>query len=189
MASDQKAVQATSLACKCLNVRITTSAPPTGPPDYPRDADYTPFFVKDDGISVVCFDSSLEIYARAQTLSQTHPQVTVRLTSTGIPIPGTSRCSRFVALTCLFCELPMYRVHQNISLDVDGTETTLLPSDEWVEHEILKSATGWIDIHKDSIVSVSLVFSSFNSARETAPFFSFSCRCDRYSSSILHNNL
>lgn len=65
----------------------------------------------------------------------------------------------------------MYRVHQNISLDVDGTETTLLPSDEWVEHEILKSATGWIDIHKDSIVSVSLVFFSFNTARETASFF------------------
>ncbi|PPQ70704.1 hypothetical protein CVT26_014628 [Gymnopilus dilepis] len=149
MASDHSEVK---YACRCLNVRVTASQPPTPPPDYTRDPDYTPVFVKDDGISV------------------THPQVTVRLSSKGVPIPGTTKCSRFTALTCLFCNLAIYRVHHIISLDVEGTEMVLLPSEEWVEHEIMKSANGWIDIHKDSLVGEAIV--KAESSPSYVPYFS-----------------
>ncbi|CAA7258578.1 unnamed protein product [Cyclocybe aegerita] len=132
MASD--AAPAAVYACRCLNVRIVVATATGSPPDYPRDAQYTPVFVNDDGISV------------------THPQVTVRINSKGVPIPGTSRCSRFTAVTCLFCNLPVYRVYQIISLDVEGNESVLLPTEEWVEREVLKTATGWIDVHKDCLV-------------------------------------
>ncbi|KAF8969372.1 hypothetical protein BDZ97DRAFT_1902497 [Flammula alnicola] len=135
MASDNKDLQTTQYACKCLNVRITSSTPPSSPPEYTRDPIYTPVFVKEDGISAV------------------HPQVTIRLPLKGEPIPGTSKYSRFTALTCLFCGLAVYRVRHVISLDVEGNESTLFPTEDWVEHEIMKSASGWIDVHKDSIVA------------------------------------
>ena len=48
----------------------------------------------------------------------------------------------------------MYRVHHAISLEVEGNETTLLPSEDWVEREVLKSGTGWIDVHKECLVRV-----------------------------------
>ncbi|KAF8954286.1 hypothetical protein BDZ97DRAFT_1677233 [Flammula alnicola] len=133
MASDNKDLQTTQYACKCLNIRITSSAPPS-PPEYTRDPIYTPVFVKEDGISAV------------------HPQVTIRLPLTGEPIPGTSKYSRFTALTCLFCGLAVYRVHHVISLDVEGNGSTIFPPEDWVEHEIMMSTSGWIDVHKDSIV-------------------------------------
>ncbi|KAF8204689.1 hypothetical protein BJ912DRAFT_840667 [Pholiota molesta] len=135
MASDNSELQPATYACRCLNIRITASQPPSAAPEYPRDTNYTPVYVKDDGISVI------------------HPQVTARVPSKAEPIPGTSRYSRFTVLTCLFCGLPVYRVHHTISLDVEGAESTLLPSEDWVENEIMKTATGWIDVHKDCLVS------------------------------------
>ncbi|KAF8914307.1 hypothetical protein CPB84DRAFT_1669933 [Gymnopilus junonius] len=149
MASDHSEVK---YACRCLNVRLTPAQPSSPPPDYTRDPDYTPIFVKDDGISV------------------THPQVTVRLNSKGVPIPGTSKCSRFTALTCLLCNLAVYRVHHLISLDVVGNEPVLLPSEEWVEHEIMKSATGWIDVHKDCLVGEDI--SKAEASPSYVPYFS-----------------
>ena len=87
-------------------------------------------------------------------ISQTHPQVTVRTTTRPESIQGTLQHSRFTILTCLLCGLPIYRVFQSISLEIQGNESTLLPTDDWMEHDVLKSATGWIQVHKDSIVSV-----------------------------------
>jgi len=52
----------TPYACRCLNVRIASSLPPSAPPQYPRDPNYTPVFVKDDGISVVGFFSRKECF-------------------------------------------------------------------------------------------------------------------------------
>ncbi|KIM46487.1 hypothetical protein M413DRAFT_441575 [Hebeloma cylindrosporum] len=144
--------QNTPYACRCLNVRITTSSPPSASPEYPRDPNYTPVFVKDDGISVI------------------HPQVTVRLPSKGVAIPGTSRHSRFTTVCCLFCQLNIYRVHQTIPSEVVGGEVTLLPTEEWVEHEIMKSASGWIEIHKQSIVGDDI--SNAENSSSFAPSFS-----------------
>lgn len=77
----------------------------------------------------------------------------MRVASKPEPIAGSSKQSRFLAVTCLFCNLAVYRVHQTISPDVVGNDSTLLPTEEWVEREILKTATGWIDVHKDCLVS------------------------------------
>ncbi|KAF9478408.1 hypothetical protein BDN70DRAFT_895750 [Pholiota conissans] len=152
MASDNTGPKYTTYACKCLNVRLSASQPPLPAPEYPRDPQYTPVFVKDDGISVI------------------HPQVTARVPSKGEPIPGTSRYSRFSVLTCLFCGLPVYRVHHTFSPDVEGAEATLLPSEEWVEHEIMKTATGWIDVHKDCIVGDAIP--QIQASSHFAPVFS-----------------
>jgi hypothetical protein len=81
------------------------------------------------------------------------------------PIPGTSKHSRFTTLTCLFCALPVYRVHHIISLDVEGNTTTFLPSEEWVETDILKSGTGWIDVHADCLVCGAFCISTFNNMK------------------------
>ncbi|KAF8165661.1 hypothetical protein B0H34DRAFT_649701 [Crassisporium funariophilum] len=134
MASGNSVAIPTSYACKCLNVRIVPAPSSTAPPEATRDPVYTPVFVKDDGISVI------------------HPQVTVRIPTRGVPIPGTSRCTRYTVVTCLFCDLPVYRVLQIAPLDVEGKEATLLPTEDWVENEIMKSANGWIEVHKDSIM-------------------------------------
>ncbi|KJA29749.1 hypothetical protein HYPSUDRAFT_60602 [Hypholoma sublateritium FD-334 SS-4] len=120
-------------ACKCLNVRITAASAPSAPPQHLFGSDYTPVFVKDDGISVI------------------HPQVTVRVPLKSEPIPGTSKYFRFTLLTCLFCSLPVYRVYNVISQEVEGAEATLIPSEDWVENDIMKSSTGWIGVHKDNI--------------------------------------
>lgn len=155
MASDNSELQPATYACRCLNIRITASQPPSAAPEYPRDTNYTPVYVKDDGISVVRPSAPKQKLPKIYHIHscQIHPQVTVRVPSKAEPIPGTSRYSRFTVLTCLFCGLPVYRVHHTISLDVEGAESTLLPSEDWVEHEIMKTATGWIDVHKDCIVS------------------------------------
>jgi hypothetical protein len=61
-------------------------------------------------------------------------------------------------------------VHQTISSDVVGGEATLLPTEEWVEHEVMKSASGWIEVHKQSIVSIVLAFFRFNCGQERSLF-------------------
>ncbi|KAF9534113.1 hypothetical protein CPB83DRAFT_831272 [Crepidotus variabilis] len=134
MTTDKKVDQETHFACKCLNVRIRASPQPWVGPDYPRDPSYTPVFVKDDGITVV------------------HTQVTVRQSSRPEPIPGSSKYSRFTAVTCLLCNIPIYRVYHAIALEVEGNAPSLLPSEEWVEREILKSLTGWVDVHTSALV-------------------------------------
>ncbi|PPR02642.1 hypothetical protein CVT24_002125 [Panaeolus cyanescens] len=152
MASVSSSKENVAYACKCLNVRITPSTPPSDPPDYPRNDDYVPVFVGNDGISVV------------------HPQVTVRISTRGEAISGTSRCSRFTALTCLFCDLSIYRVHQVISTEVDLKDSVLFPTEEWVEHDVMKSPNGWIDVHKAALSAEE--FSQAQSSPNFATIFS-----------------
>ncbi|KAJ3516185.1 hypothetical protein NLJ89_g1279 [Agrocybe chaxingu] len=130
---------------------LPSPLPPGRLPDYPRDPQYTLAFVNDDGISI------------------THPQVMVRISSKGVPIPGTSLCSRFTAVTCPFCNLPVYRVYQTTALDVQGKKWVLLPTEEWVEREVLKTATGWIDVHKDCLVGDGIASAQVSSSY--APVF------------------
>lgn len=49
-----------------------------------------------------------------------------------------------------------YRVQQLVASDVDIQEGPLLPSPDWVEQEILLSSCGWIEVHKDCLVSARL---------------------------------
>ncbi|KAF8897925.1 hypothetical protein BD779DRAFT_1782218 [Infundibulicybe gibba] len=117
-------------SCSCLNIRIRPARTETAPPDPATEADYIHVFVGEEGIIVA------------------HPQVTLRIRTRGIPIAGTSRCSRFTAVTCLLCDTLVYRVHQIIPVDVEGKDGPVLPTEDWVEHEIMKSSSGWIQVRK-----------------------------------------
>jgi hypothetical protein len=85
--------------------------------------------------------------------------MTLRTRSKPVPIGDSTRCTRYTSSTCLICQVLVYRIHQVVPLDVEGKDGPLLPTNEWVEKEILKSATGWIELHKDAQVSAYLQFS------------------------------
>ena len=63
---------------------------------------------------------------------------------------GTPRCGRYTALTCLICEALVYRV---VLIDIEEKEVPLLPTEEWVEDEIMKSSSGWIEVSNQRLVS------------------------------------
>ncbi|KAK7062148.1 SET domain-containing protein [Favolaschia claudopus] len=120
-------------ACGCLNVRITPvppgPAPSSAPPTELTAADgFRPVHVADEGIAVA------------------HPQVTLRIRTRG-ELASRNRRARYTSLTCLICNVLVYRVHQIVSLDADGRDGPLMPTEDWVEQDILKSPTGWIEVH------------------------------------------
>lgn len=69
--------------------------------------------------------------------------------------PSSSQVLQHVSLTCLICHLLVYRVLQATPLDVDSSEGPVLPTEDWVEEEVLRSSSGWIDVSKQCIVSYS----------------------------------
>ena len=85
---------------------------------------------------------------------QEHVQVTVRTRTPGTPILATSQYCRYITITCLLCHLLVYRVYQTYPADVDGKDGPLLPTDDWVERDIMKSLSGWIEVHNQCLVSL-----------------------------------
>lgn len=57
-----------------------------------------------------------------------------------------------MTLSCLICQIVVYRVLQNIPAKMEEKVGPMLPTDDWVEQETLKSATGWIELHKGCLV-------------------------------------
>ncbi|KII95290.1 hypothetical protein PLICRDRAFT_34131 [Plicaturopsis crispa FD-325 SS-3] len=119
-----------TFACKCLNVRIRGQP---GTRDVPealgRDSAYSPVHVGDEGITVV------------------YPQVTLRSYSQGIPVPDNTHCSRYTTLSCLVCSTIVYRAHQILPVELIGSDGPLLPTEDWVEQDVMKSSDGWIEVH------------------------------------------
>ncbi|KAJ7755963.1 hypothetical protein B0H16DRAFT_1540220 [Mycena metata] len=116
-------------ACGCLNVRITPVPFDSPSPDVPvSTADFNQVHVADEGISVA------------------HPQVTLRIRTRG-ELASRNRRARYTSLTCLICQVLVYRVYQIVSPDADGRDGPLMPTEDWVEQEILKSPSGWIEVH------------------------------------------
>ncbi|KAJ7639357.1 hypothetical protein FB45DRAFT_905382 [Roridomyces roridus] len=139
-------------ACACLNVRITvTTSVFLPPPDVAPTPDFTPVHVADEGISVV------------------HPQVTLRIRTRGELTAGQRR-ARYTSLTCLVCHVLVYRVHQILSPDTDTRDGPLLPSEDWVEQDLLKSSTGWIEVHKDCLTGDAITRSE--KSPQYSPIFS-----------------
>ncbi|KAJ7693831.1 hypothetical protein B0H17DRAFT_1058404 [Mycena rosella] len=125
--------QPTAYACRCLNVRITPVSQFSDPPDLPVSTpEFNHVHVADEGISVA------------------HPQVTLRIRTRG-ELTSRHRRARYTSLTCLVCQVLVYRVHQIVSLDADGRDGPLIPSEDWVEQDILKSPSGWIEVHKQCL--------------------------------------
>ncbi|KAL1937721.1 hypothetical protein VTO73DRAFT_12874 [Trametes versicolor] len=125
-------------ACKCLNVRIhaqpTTHTPP------PAEAGFTPVYAGEEGIRVA------------------HTEVTLRSRSRPVPDPESSSgdLTRYTTVTCLVCGIPAYRVAQRITPDLVNEVGPILPTDDWVEKELLKSSSGWVEVYKGCITSTEI---------------------------------
>ncbi|KAJ3573691.1 hypothetical protein NP233_g2269 [Leucocoprinus birnbaumii] len=152
MASSAVHFQPQTFACKCLNVRLRTAPTESAAPEPSNDAGFLKIHVGEDGIQVA------------------HPQLTLRVKSRGESIPGTARWSRFTTLTCLVCDLAVYRVHQVISSEVEAKDLPLLPSDDWAEQEIMKSPNGWIEVSKDCLSGEAIAQTA--SSKEYSSLFS-----------------
>ncbi|KAJ7368793.1 hypothetical protein DFH08DRAFT_983290 [Mycena albidolilacea] len=123
-------------ACGCLNVRITPvpAQPGSGSQQSsdPVSTDFSQVHVADEGIAVA------------------HPQVTLRIRTRG-ELTSRNRRARYTSLTCLICRVLVYRVHQIVPLDADGRDGPLMPTEDWVEQDILKSPSGWIEVHSQCL--------------------------------------
>ncbi|KAJ2930572.1 hypothetical protein H1R20_g6529, partial [Candolleomyces eurysporus] len=131
-------------ACKCLNVRVEASLPQTAPPESVVDPAYSQVYAGDEGISVK------------------HPQLTLRSRMRVAAVPETNRYSRYTILTCLLCDLPVYRVFQIVPADVEGKDGPILPAEDYVEKETMKSPNGWIEVHKDALTGEAIMHAEAN---------------------------
>ncbi|KAF8239024.1 hypothetical protein L208DRAFT_1239740 [Tricholoma matsutake] len=120
-------------ACKCLNIRFRPAATQTVAAELNANPDFIQVFVVDEGIIVA------------------HPQVTVRTRTRGVHIAGTTRSCRYTTITCLVCDLVAYRVYQTYTADIEGKEGPLLPTEDWVERDVLKSSSGLIEVNKQCL--------------------------------------
>ena len=147
-------------ACPCLNVHFRARQPPSPYPFLPlSDSHYQPVYVGQDGIAIVHTLPSHFVYL-FNFLVQVHPQLTLRTRTHPKPQSDSEHLlRRHTSLTCLICRLSVYRVLQFIPPDMDVTDGPILPTEEWVEHEVLQSGSGWIELATQCLVSP-LIFSS-----------------------------
>lgn len=149
-------------ACKCLNVRIRPQQHERANVANEEGSDFESVHVGDTGIIIVsdfflAWWSFYDVYA--VYIFQLHTHLTIRSrkrlkTSQESGSPSVpSQTLQHVSVTCLICHLLVYRVLQAVPLDVDSSEGPVLPTEEWVEEEILKSSSGWIEVSKQCIVS------------------------------------
>ncbi|KAJ7068736.1 hypothetical protein C8F01DRAFT_1018302 [Mycena amicta] len=136
-------------ACSCLNVRIapvptTASAPPSS-------GDFTPVHVGDEGIFINHLQLTVRVRSRAEAMTR-------------------NRRARYTSVTCLICQVLVYRVHQVIPLDADSRDGPLLPTEDWVEQDLLKSPSGWIEVHKQCLTGDAI--SRAEGSSEYSPLFS-----------------
>ncbi|KAF5333364.1 hypothetical protein D9611_002672 [Ephemerocybe angulata] len=133
-------------ACKCLNIRIEASTSSTAPPESVNDPAYSQVYVGDNGIAVK------------------HTQLTLRSRQRVAHIPESNRYSRYTTLTCLVCDLPVYRIFQVVPADAEGKDGPILPADDWVEKETMKSPTGWIEVNKECLTGDAIIHTETDSS-------------------------
>lgn len=86
---------------------------------------------------------------------QIHKEFTVRTRSKASPDPkDASRYIQYMSVTCMSCQCPVYRVLQSTSPNSECKEGPILPSEEWVEKEVLKTSSGRLEVHNDCLVSI-----------------------------------
>ncbi|CAK5262875.1 unnamed protein product [Mycena citricolor] len=66
--------------------------------------------------------------------------------------------------------LSVYRVHQVVSLDADSKDGPSIPAEDWVERDILKSSSGWIEVHRRCLTGKSIA--QAQSSLSYSPLFS-----------------
>ena len=104
-------------------------------------------------------------------LIQAHTEVTLRSRSKAIPDSSspTAELTRYTTVTCLVCGVLTYRVAQRITPDLSSEEGPVLPTDDWVEKEMCKSSTGWIEVYQGCLVSRPLLLLSRSTHTVSVP--------------------
>ncbi|KAJ3849384.1 hypothetical protein EV368DRAFT_85607 [Lentinula lateritia] len=131
--------QNTLYSCKCINVQLKSSAPPTtgAQSDLPPASAWTTVFVpRDEDIKII------------------YPHLTLRSRHRAPYIPDPTRCARYTTVTCLSCQTLVYRIHQTVLLDdeVNIREGPIIAKG-WVFEEVLRSSSGWLEVStKDVLV-------------------------------------
>ncbi|ETW84015.1 hypothetical protein HETIRDRAFT_123713 [Heterobasidion irregulare TC 32-1] len=138
-------------ACKCLNVRMRAQPAQGSPPEVDVN-EFQPIYAGDSGVNIV------------------HNQLALRSRTHAKPEPQSKEpmLRRYMSLTCLICDMLVYRVVQLFPPDVESTDGPVLPTEDWVEQETLKSSTGWFEISKACLVS-SVTSPSLPTARTSLP--------------------
>ncbi|TFY72895.1 hypothetical protein EVG20_g85 [Dentipellis fragilis] len=116
-------------ACKCLNIRIRAQ-PTGGSPPVVQGGEFVPVHVGDQGISAV------------------HPELTLRSRTRAKSSADSNMLRRHICLTCLNCSSLVYRIEHIEPANMEGGEGPVLPTDEWAEHEVLRTSSGWIELSK-----------------------------------------
>ncbi|EJD48593.1 hypothetical protein AURDEDRAFT_112994 [Auricularia subglabra TFB-10046 SS5] len=109
-------------SCHCLNVTIVPAGEPQPAKDEPE---FLTVRVADDAIAIA------------------HPQLTLRDRSR--PSEPTVQ---HVSLSCLVCNQLVYRVAHSIRPGDEARDGPVVPTAEWAEQEVLRSATGQIDVSR-----------------------------------------
>ncbi|KAF7332473.1 SET domain-containing protein [Mycena kentingensis (nom. inval.)] len=143
------------LLCIAFCIVVCTFHQQPTPPSSSQD--FIPVNVGEEGVSV------------------SHLQLTARVRSRPEPM-SQNRRARYTSMTCLVCRVLVYRVHQVIPLDTDGRDGPLLPTDDWVEQDLLKSSTGWIEVHRQCLSGDAVV--RVESSPQYSPLFSVTVHLD-----------
>lgn len=144
MEEDAKAAK---YACKCLNILITAQETDQQPPTSGRD--YVPLYVGEDGIEIVHHMCLIcRKVSSYQTVLQVHRQLSLRTRSAATPLNTMSedRYLQYTTVSCLVCDTETYRILSEVTRDSESKEGPILPTDEWVESEVLHSKSGWIEV-------------------------------------------
>jgi hypothetical protein len=139
-------------ACKCLNIRLSAAKTGHTSNHLTTARDYIPVYVGEEGIQVV---SIFRISSRQHTLNpdpvQIHRQLTLKSRSAAVPVDLARRRNgerlQYTSISCLVCDSEAYRIALEIAQESELKEGPVIPTDDWVECEILQSKTGWVDVY------------------------------------------
>lgn len=63
-----------------------------------------------------------------------------------------SKSIRYMSLICLNCQSLVYRVSRSSTLNGEERPGPVIPTEEWVEKDVLKTSTGKVEVHKGCLV-------------------------------------
>ena len=63
-----------------------------------------------------------------------------------------SKTMRYMSLICLNCQSLVYRVLRSSTPNGEERPGPVIPTEEWVEKDVLKTSTGTVEVHKGCLV-------------------------------------
>jgi len=63
-----------------------------------------------------------------------------------------SKSMRYMSLICLNCQSLVYRVSRSSTLNGEERSGPVIPTEEWIEKDILKTSTGKVEVYKGCLV-------------------------------------